>query len=83
GPYRLLERIGEGGMGQVFKARHEHLHRIVALKVIRKDKLSQPHALDRFRREARAAAQLSHPNIVTVYDASQTGGTQYLAMEYV
>jgi len=83
GPYRLLERIGEGGMGQVFKARHEHLHRIVALKVIRRDRLSDPLALDRFRREARAAAQLSHPNIVTVYDASQAGGTQYLAMEYV
>jgi eukaryotic-like serine/threonine-protein kinase len=83
GPYHLLERIGEGGMGQVFKARHEKLQRIVALKLIRKEKLADPRALDRFQREARAAAQLSHPNIVLLYDASQAGGIHFLAMEYV
>jgi serine/threonine protein kinase len=83
GPYRVLERLGEGGMGQVFKARHEGLQRIVALKVIRKEKLTDPRALQRFRQEARAAAQLAHPNIVTLYDASEIGGTHFLAMEYV
>src|SRR5262249_43804019 len=81
GPYRVLERLGEGGMGQVFKARHEALQRIVALKVIRKEKLSDPRAIGRFRQEARAAAQLTHPNIVTLYDASDIGGTYFLAME--
>jgi eukaryotic-like serine/threonine-protein kinase len=83
GPYRILERLGEGGMGQVFKARHESMQRTVALKVIRKDKLSDPRVLARFRQEARAAAQLAHPNIVTLYDASEIGGTHFLALEYV
>jgi serine/threonine-protein kinase len=83
GPYHLLERIGEGGMGQVFKARHERLDRIVALKVIRKDSRLDPQAIQRFEREARAAAQLSHPNIVTLYDADQVGNNYFLAMEYV
>ncbi len=83
GPYHIMERLGEGGMGQVFKARHEQLQRIVALKVIRKDRLTSASVLDRFQREARAAAQLTHPNIVTTYDAGQAGETHYLAMEYV
>jgi WD40 repeat protein/serine/threonine protein kinase len=83
GQYVLLERLGEGGMGQVFKARHQRLERTVALKVIRKDRLSHPDAIHRFQREARAAARLSHPNIVTIYDADEVGGTHFLAMEYV
>src|SRR6266545_2763577 len=83
GQYVLLERLGEGGMGQVFKARHRNLGRIVALKVIRKDYLNNPNALPRFRREIQAAAQLSHPNVVHAYDADQTGGTYFFAMEYV
>jgi len=83
GPYRILERLGEGGMGQVFKARHDRLQRTVALKVIRKDKLADPRVLARFRQEARAAAQLAHPNIVTLYDASEVAGTHFLALEYV
>ena len=71
GPYVLLERLGEGGMGAVFKARHRNLGRVVALKVIRKDRLAQPEAVKRFQREIRAAAQLSHPNIVLAFDADE------------
>lgn len=84
GPYRLLEPLGEGGMGQVFKALHQRLERLVALKVIRKDRLSQdPEAIRRFQREAQAVAKLSHPNVVLVYDADQVGDTHFIAMEYV
>jgi WD40 repeat protein/serine/threonine protein kinase len=83
GPYRLLERLGEGGMGQVFKARHEGLHRVVALKVMRKERMANPDSIRRFHREIRAAAQLSHPNIVMAYDADEVDGTHFFAMEYV
>jgi WD40 repeat protein/serine/threonine protein kinase len=83
GQYLLLERLGQGGMGQVFKARHLLLGRIVALKVIRKDRLNNPDAVRRFRREIRAAAQLSHPNVILAFDAEEAGGTHFLAMEYV
>src|SRR6516225_4932024 len=71
GSYVILERLGEGGMGQVFKARHQKMGRIVALKLIRKDRLTKPDAIRRFEREIRAAAQLSHPNVVTAHDAAQ------------
>lgn len=81
--YVLLERLGEGGMGQVFKARHRRLKRIDALKVIRKDKLTNIGSVQRFHQEAEAAARVSHPNIVTIHDASEAGGTHFLAMEYV
>lgn len=84
GPYVLLEPIGEGGMGQVFKARHKLLDRVVALKQIREDRLNKdPEAVRRFQREARAAAQLSHPNVVMVYDADRAGETWYISMEFV
>ncbi len=83
GPYLLLERLGEGGMGAVFKARHQIMDRIVALKLIRKDRLADPEAVRRFHREIRAAAQLTHPNIVTAHDADQAGDTHFLVMEYV
>jgi serine/threonine protein kinase len=84
GPFRLLEPLGEGGMGQVFKALHQRLSRIVALKVVRQERLSQnPEAIRRFQREARAAAQLHHPNVVLIYDADQIGDTHFIAMEYV
>jgi formylglycine-generating enzyme required for sulfatase activity/tRNA A-37 threonylcarbamoyl transferase component Bud32 len=83
GQYVLLERLGEGGMGQVFKARHRTLGRIVALKLIRKERIANPDAVKRFHREVRAAAALSHPNIVTAYDADQVGDTHFFAMEYV
>jgi eukaryotic-like serine/threonine-protein kinase len=84
GPYRLLDLLGEGGMGQVFKALHNPLGRTVALKVIRAERLSQnPEAVRRFQREARAAAQLCHPNVITIFDADSVDNRHYLAMEFV
>jgi serine/threonine protein kinase/WD40 repeat protein len=83
GPYLLLDRLGEGGMGQVFKAQHEHMGRVVALKVIRKDRLSHPKAVSRFYQEVRAAGQLHHPHIVLAFDAGEANGTHFLSMEYV
>src|SRR5258708_27575874 len=83
GPYRILEPLGEGGMGQVFKARHLRMDRLVALKFIQQEHLASPKALQRFAREARAAAKLSHPNIVLAHDANQVGNVHFLAMEYV
>jgi serine/threonine-protein kinase len=83
GSYVVLERVGEGGMGQVFKARHAKLGRTVALKVIRKDRLSNFEAMQRFRREIQIAAQLSHPNVVHSYDADQVGDRHLIAMEFV
>ena len=70
-------------MGQVFKARNRKLGRVVALKLIRKDRLDNPDAVRRFQREVRAAAPLDHPNIVRAYDADEVGGTHFLVMEYV
>jgi serine/threonine protein kinase len=81
--YIVLDRLGEGSMGQVFKARHRHLRRIAAIKLIRKDRLDHPNAVKRFQREVRAAAALDHPNIVVAYDADKIGGTHLLVMEYV
>jgi tRNA A-37 threonylcarbamoyl transferase component Bud32 len=81
--YDVLEELGRGGMGIVYKARQRTLNRVVALKVIRKERLAHPEAVGRFRREAQAAARLSHPNVVAVYEYEQDGGTHYLAMEYV
>src|SRR5580658_1391428 len=84
GPYRLVEPIGEGGMGMVFKGWHLRLDRFVALKLIRPQVLaSRPEIITRFHREARAIAQLHHPNVVLLYDADEVGGTHYIAMEYV
>ena len=83
GPYVLLERVGEGGMGQVFKARHRKLNRHVALKVMRRDKLGNADAIQRFYREVRAAAVLDHPNIVTAFDADEVNGVCFFAMEFV
>jgi serine/threonine protein kinase len=83
GTYVLLERLGEGGMGLVFKARHVKLGRVVALKVIRKEKLANPQAIRRFKREIQMASKLSHPNVVLAFDADQVGSTHFYAMEYV
>jgi tRNA A-37 threonylcarbamoyl transferase component Bud32 len=82
GSYVLLERLGEGGMGAVFKARNWKLGRVVAVKLIRKESLDNPDAVRRFHREIRAAAQLDHPNIVRALDADEVGGTHLLVMEY-
>ncbi|OAI45884.1 hypothetical protein AYO44_02495 [Planctomycetaceae bacterium SCGC AG-212-F19] len=82
GPYVILDLIGEGGMGRVYRAREAHGDRVVALKVIHRHLVgSTPDALHRFKREARAAAMLSHPNVVHVYDAGQAHGRYYIAME--
>src|SRR5262245_5535253 len=67
--YVVLEPLGKGGMGQVFRARDSVLRRVVALKLIRQDRLSSAQIAERFQREAQAAARLSHPNIVTIYHA--------------
>lgn len=83
GPYVLLERIGAGGMGEVFKARHRNLHRVAALKILSGQRLDSALARQRFLREAEAAAHLSHPNIVAVHDAAEEGEVSYLAMEYI
>jgi serine/threonine protein kinase len=81
--YEILSELGRGGMGIVYKARQVGRDRLVALKVFRKERLAHPEALRRFRREAQAAARLSHPNIVVVYESDQDGDTHFLAMEYV
>ena len=81
--YEVLGVLGSGGMGAVYKARHRLMDRLVALKVIRPDLIGEPAMLTRFEREARAAARLSHPNIVTAYDADRAGNTHFLVMEYV
>ena len=83
GSYVLLERIGEGGMGNVFKARHHKLGQVVALKVIRKDRLTNAEAVGRFRREIQLVAQLSHPNVVIAFDADFGSDGCFLSLEYV
>jgi serine/threonine protein kinase/WD40 repeat protein len=81
--YILLERVGQGGMGQVFRARHRVMNRVVALKFIRQERLTNSEQVKRFHREIRMAAQLKHPNIVMSYDADQAGDTTFLVMEFV
>ena len=83
GPYTILDRIGAGGMGQVYKAMHRHMQRTVALKVLPRSRRTDPVAQARFLREARASAQLNHPNIVRAYDVGEESGVTYLVMEYV
>lgn len=83
GPYRILDLVGEGGMGRVYRALHTRLGREVALKVIRREKLANPLTVRRFRQEIQAVAQLSHPNVVMAFDADEAGGDHYLAMEFV
>lgn len=83
GPYILLDVLGAGGMGRVFKARNWKLNRIVALKVIRQERSADPEVNRRFLREIQAAAKLSHPNVVAALDADQIDDTICLAMEYV
>jgi len=83
GPYQLLERLGAGGAGQVFKARHQKMYRLVALKVLHKDLLTDPESVGRFGREIQILSRLDHPNVVHAYDAGPLGATYFLAMEYV
>lgn len=81
--YRPLHPLGHGGMGAVWLAEHKLMGRSVAVKVIRAEFLNRPGAAERFRREVQSAARLHHPNIVTAFDADQTGDAPLLAMEYV
>jgi len=83
GPYRIVGRLGAGGMGEVYKAFQPHLKRLVAIKVLPSALLNQPEAQRRFEREMQAAGQVVHPNIVTAFDAGQTADGHYLAMELV
>ncbi len=81
--YEILEELGEGGMGVVYKARDTHLNRLVALKVLAPGLVGDPERNRRFIREARAASALNHPNIVTIHDIDQAHGIDYIAMEYI
>ena len=83
GNYIILDRIGRGGMGIVYKARHRHLGHIVALKMLAPDVMKSKAALPRFQREVRAAGRLNHPNLVNAYDADQIDNTHFLFLEYV
>lgn len=83
GCFRLRERLGEGAMGQVFKARNTKLQTVVAVKTLHKDLVANARAMDRFRQEIEAAAQLDHPNIVKVRDADEIDSRPFLVMDYV
>ena len=81
--YRIIEKIGAGGMGEVYKAHDEHLDRDVAIKVLPKGTLPDETARKRFHKEALALSKLSHPNIATVHDFDTQEGVDFLVMEYV
>jgi len=83
GNYIVLEKIGQGGMGRVYRARHRRMDRIVALKLLPFAARESPEDVSRFEREIKAAARLSHRNIVTAHDADEAGGRYYLVMEYI
>src|SRR2546425_7301819 len=81
--YRITGRLGEGGMGVVYRAIDTRLDRTVALKVLPAAKIADPERKRRFVQEARSASSLNHPNIVTIYDIGAVGAMHYIAMEYV
>jgi serine/threonine protein kinase len=83
GHYRLVAKLGEGGMGEVFRAVDTKLGRTVALKILPRALASDPERLARFEREARSAAALNHPNIVTLHSVEQANGIHFLTMELV
>jgi serine/threonine protein kinase len=83
GKYVLIDKLGEGGMGTVFKAEHRHMKRIVALKVVKPELLASANAVKRFQREVQVVARLNHPNIVTALDAGEVQGTCFLVMRFV
>src|SRR5258705_823889 len=81
--YQLLAKIGEGGMGEVWKARDAHLDRDVAVKVLARGALDDAAARERFRREAHVLSRLAHPGVATIFDFDTQDGTDFLVMEYV
>ena len=81
--YQIVENLGEGGMGVVWKARDTHLDRFVALKLLPAERLADPERKRPFVQEAKSASALNHPNIIHIYDISEAEGVPFLAMEYV
>ena len=81
--YQIIEKLGEGGMGVVYKARDTHLDRFVAIKVLPPEKVADAERKRRFVQEAKSASALNHPNIITIHDIASDNGLDFIAMEYV
>src|SRR4030095_13602339 len=80
--YKIESKLGEGGMGVVYRARDTHLDRIVAIKVLPQDKVADPDRKQRFVQEAKAASALNHPNIISVHDVRSDSGVDFIVMEH-